>query len=365
MRLNCLGGRLPSQKQLKWSQLKVGLTVVLASAALMVLIILMSGGNLFTSKILLKSYFPDAGGLAQGAPVRLSGVDIGNVKRIQVVGEHHGTPVEVTMKVNTKYRSFLRKDSKTLLATAGVLGATYINIDSSQATKAEAQDGDILESRETAGYDDVIRAANSSLQNIDVLSKRLDRIVGFVESGQGSIGKLIYEARLYDQLSATVTQLQTLVNDVTQGNGSLGKFIENDDFYNRANATLDKVNQIIDNVNAGNGTIGKFLKDPSFYDNANKAITNIKQLTEDINAGKGAIGKLAKDQQFADKLQNTMNRISSVADQLDKGNGSAGLFLRDRAVYDNTNKLLTGTQDLIKAIRENPKKYLTIHLKIF
>ena len=361
-----LGGRLPSQKQLKWSQLKVGLTVVLASVALMVLIILMSGsGGLFTRKILLKSYFPDASGLAEGAPVKLSGVDIGNVKRIQVVGSHPGGSVEVQMKVNTRYRSFLRKDSKTLLATAGVLGATYINIDSSHATGPEAQDGDVLESSEVAGYDDVIRAANSSLQNMDVLIKRLDRIVGFVESGQGSIGKLIYEARLYDQLSATVTQLQTLVNDVTQGNGTLGKFIENDDFYNRANATLDKVNQMIDNVNAGNGTIGKFLKDPSFYDNANKAITNIKQLTDDINAGKGAIGKLAKDQQFADKLQNTMNRLSDVADQLEKGNGSAGLFLRDRAVYDNTNKLLTDTQDLIKAIRQNPKKYLTIHLKLF
>ena len=356
---------MPSQKQLKWSQLKVGLTVVLASAALMVLIILMGGGGFLTSKILLRSYFPDAGGLTEGAPVKLSGVDIGNVKTIHVVENNPAAPVEVTMKVNTRYRFFLRKDSVTLLATAGVLGATYINIDSSHATGAEAQDGDVLRSQESAGYDDVIRAANSSLQNMDVLIKRLDRIVGFVESGQGSIGKVIYDARLYNQLSATVTQLQTLVNDVAQGNGTLGKFIENDDFYNRANATLDKVNKIIDDVNAGNGTVGKFLKDPALYDNANKVIANVKQLTDDINAGKGALGKLAKDQQFADKLQNTMNRLSNVTDKLDEGNGSAALFLRDRAVYDNTDKLLTDTQDLIKAIRENPKKYLTIHLKIF
>jgi len=357
---------LPSQKQLKWSQLKVGLTVVIACAALMVLIILMSGsGGLFTSKIRVKSYFPDAGGLAQGAPVKLSGVDIGNVKNIRVVENHRGAPVEVEMKVNTRYRFFLRKDSVTLLATAGVLGATYINIDSSRAKGPEAQDGDVLQSAETANYDDVIRAVNSSLENLDVLIKRVDRIVGFVESGQGSIGKVIYDNRLYNQLSATVTELQTLVSDVTQGNGSLGKFIVNDDFYNRANATLDKVNHIIDDVNAGNGTIGKFLKDPSIYDNSNKAIANVKQLTDDINAGKGAIGKLAKDQQFADKLQNTMNRLSDLTDKLDEGNGSAALFLRDRAVYDNTNKLLTDTQDLIKAVRQNPKKYLTIHLKIF
>jgi phospholipid/cholesterol/gamma-HCH transport system substrate-binding protein len=55
-----LGGRLPSQKQLKWSQLKVGLTVVVASIVLGVLTILMSGGGLFTRKIVLICYFPDA-----------------------------------------------------------------------------------------------------------------------------------------------------------------------------------------------------------------------------------------------------------------------------------------------------------------
>ena len=71
---------MPSQKQLQWSQLKVGLTVLVASITLAVLIFLMSGtGGLFTHKIILKSYFDNAGGLRVGAPVRLAGVDVGNV----------------------------------------------------------------------------------------------------------------------------------------------------------------------------------------------------------------------------------------------------------------------------------------------
>jgi phospholipid/cholesterol/gamma-HCH transport system substrate-binding protein len=313
----------------------------------------------------VKSYFPDASGLTPGSPVRLSGVDIGNVKAIQVVPGRPLDPVEVVMKVNTKYRFFLRKDSVTLLSTAGVLGATYINIDSSHAKDAEAQDGDVLRSEEQKGYEDVVRAANSSLQNMDVLLKRMDRIVAFVESGQGSIGKLIYDPQLYNRVNATVAEFQGLVNDITQGNGSIGKLIENDDLYNKANASIDKINSLIDEVNSGNGTIGKFLKDPSLYNNANQTIANLKQLTDDVNSGKGAIGKLAKDQEFANKLQNTITRLSNLADKLDTGNGSAALFMRDPAVYNNTNKLLTETQDLIKAIRENPKKYLTIHVKVF
>lgn len=356
---------MPSQKQLKWSQLKVGLTVVFSAVLLGVLILLMSGGGMFTSKISIRSYFPDASGLRQGAPVRLSGVDIGNVKMIRVVSDRPLTPVEVTMKVNEKYHSFLRKDSTTILSTAGVLGESYINIDSSHAKGAEARDGDELISKDQPGYDDVIRSANSSLQNMDVLLKRMDRIIAFVESGQGSIGKLIYDPALYNRVNATVAEFQTLVDDIAKGNGSLGKLIEDDDLYNRANATIDKINQVIDEVNAGNGTMGKLLKDPALYNNANQTIANVKQLTDDINAGKGALGKMAKDQEFANKLQNTMNRLSDLMDRLNAGQGSAGKFLHDPALYDNTNKLLTDTQDLIKAVRQNPKKYLTIHLKLF
>ncbi|HEY6938640.1 MAG TPA: MlaD family protein, partial [Terriglobales bacterium] len=72
---------MASQKQLRWSELRVGLTVIFASIVLIILIFLMTGSSgLFTRKITLYSYFDNASGLRVGAPVRLEGVDIGNVK---------------------------------------------------------------------------------------------------------------------------------------------------------------------------------------------------------------------------------------------------------------------------------------------
>ena len=357
---------MPSQKQLKWSQLKVGITVIVASITLAVLIALMSGtGGLFTPMITLKSYFDDANGLRVGAPVRLSGVDIGNVKSIRVISNNPLTPVEVTMKVMTRYDFDLRKDSKTLLSTAGILGETYINIDSSGAKDRIAQNGDVLPSAEVPDFSDMVRSGQGTLQNMDALIKRMDRIIGFVESGQGSVGKLIYDPSLYNRVNSTVSDFQKLVSEISNGQGSLGKLIGNDELYDKANGTIDKVNKMIDDLNAGQGTAGKLLKDPSLYDNANKTIANVKQLTDDINAGKGALGKMAKDQEFANKLQNTMNRISDLTDRMDNGEGSVGKLLKDPALYDNSNKLLTDMQDLVKAVRQDPKKYLTIHLKLF
>jgi phospholipid/cholesterol/gamma-HCH transport system substrate-binding protein len=359
---------VPSQKQLKWSQLKVGLTVLAASVTLGILILLMSGtSGLFTKKITLRSYFDNAGGLREGAPVRLQGVDIGNVTDVRVVSDPSRklTPVQVTLKVSTKYHNNLRKDSVTLLSTAGVLGETYIDIDSALAKGPEVQQGDVLPTRETAQIEDVVRASQSTLQNLDALEKRVDRILAFIESGQGSIGKVIYDPSLYNRLNATIVQFQGLVNDVTSGKGSIGKLLVDDELYRNANATVAKLNAIIDDLNAGNGTAGKFLKDPTLYNTANDTIANVKKLTDDVNAGKGALGVLAKNQEFANKLQNTMSKLSDLSDRMNSGEGTIGKLLQDPSVYNNTNQLLQDTQELIKAIRQNPKKYLTIHLKIF
>src|SRR4029077_724179 len=124
-----------------------------SSITLGILILLMSGtSGLLTGKITRKSYFDNAGGLREGAPVRLQGVDIGNVADVRVVSDPNRkvTPVEVTLKVSPKYPKNLHKDSVTMLSTAGVLGETYIDIDSAQAKGPEAQEGDVLLTRETA-----------------------------------------------------------------------------------------------------------------------------------------------------------------------------------------------------------------------
>jgi phospholipid/cholesterol/gamma-HCH transport system substrate-binding protein len=327
---------LPSQKQLHWSQLRVGLTVVVASVTLMVLIFVMSGtGGWFTSKITLRSYFDNAGGLREGAPVRLAGVDIGNVKSIRIEIAKPTTPVEVTMKVNTKYSSYLRKDSVTLLSTAGVLGETYVDVNSSQAKGPEARDGDVLPARDQP------------------------------ELQEGSIGKVIYDPALYNQLNATVTEFKGLVDDIQSGKGSLGPLFTSDEAYKKAVAVIDKLNGMVDELQQGKGTAGKLLKDPELFDNANKTVANVRQLTDDINAGKGALGKFSHDQEFADKLQTTINNLAALSDRLEKGEGTAGLLFKDPGLYNNSNQMLVETRELVKSIRENPKKYLTFHVKVF
>ena len=363
------GKSLPSQKQVKWSQLRVGITVIVASLVLALLLFLMSGGisGLFSKRITLVSYFDNAEGLREGAPVRLSGVDIGNVIHIVVVPnkDKQATPVEVVMKVSTKYAFNLRRDTKTSLETAGVLGETFMDMDSSQAIGPPAQDGDTLDTRTHPDFNEVVRSSQSTLQNMDALLKRADRILAFAESGKGSLGKLIYDPTLYDRFSQTVTELKTVVDEIAKGQGSLGQLINSNDAYNKFVATLDKMNAVVDDLQQGKGSAGKFLKDPTLYNNANETVANLKQVSADLNAGKGTAGRLLKDEELAKKIDTTMTKLASLTSDLDAGKGTAGKLLKDERLYNNANHVLEETQGLIKAIRENPKKYLSIKLHIF
>ncbi len=357
---------MPSQQQVRWSQLRVGLTVIFASIVLAILIFLISGTtSIFTKNLMVHAYFDNAGGLRVGSPVRLNGVDIGNLSAIAIEPAHNPIPVDLVMKINSKFQKDLPSDALVTIATEGVIGGAYVDIDATQAKGPPVTDNAILKTKDRPDIMDVVRSSQTTLQNVQTLVQRVDRIVSSIESGQGSIGKLIYDPSLYNRLNLALGQVQAMVNDISSGKGSIGKLLYSDDVYNKLNAALDNVNKIVDDINAGKGSAGKFLKDEALYKNANDTIAKANALMTDINAGKGAIGLMAKDEEFRKKLDNTLDRVSKIADRMEAGEGSVGKLLKDPSLYNNVDQMTVEMRDLVKAIRENPKKYLVIHLKVF
>ncbi|HUQ50129.1 MAG TPA: MlaD family protein [Terriglobales bacterium] len=358
---------MPSQQELRWSQLRVGITVIIASLVLGVLIFLMSGtSGIFTKKLTLRAYFQSANGLRIGSPVTLQGVTVGNVKEIRIVPTRKPDPVEVTMKIaDSPATSAIKKDSKAGMTSAGVLGDLFIDIDSKAATGPPAADGDVLTSEEGSSIENVVKAGQGTLQNMDVLLKRMDRILQTVEQGEGSVGKFLKDPALFNKANALIGQMQEIVDGVSKGKGSIGKLLSDDELYRKINSSVDKLNKIVDDINAGKGNAGKFVKDEQLYKNANETLAKANKLMEDINAGRGTLGKVAKDEEFAKKIDNITTNLASMSSRMEAGEGSVGKLLKDPSLYNNADQMLVETRNLVKGIRENPKKYLTIHFKLF
>lgn len=359
---------MPSEKQVRWSQLRVGVTVIFATVTLAVLIFLMTGTTgLFTRKLNIRAYVDNAGGLRVGAPVRLEGVDIGNVTKIRVVSDPSRklTPVEIMMKISTKYADTMNTGCEVLLSTAGVLGEVFVDLDCRDVKGDPLKNNVELPTRDVPQLQDVVRASQGTLQNVDTLVKRMDSILSYVQSGQGSIGKVIYDPALFNRANDMLIQLQQIVAQANSTNGTIGKLLNSDELYSKLNGTVDNLNKIVDEINKGNGTAGKFIKDPALYDNANQTLAKANQLMSDINAGKGTLGKLTKDEALAKKVDESISHLNLILDRLEKGEGTAGQLLVNRSLYNNADATLASTHELIEAIRKDPKTYLTIHLKIF
>ena len=358
---------MPSQQEVQWSQLKVGVLVLVALSALTALVFLMSGntGGFLAGKITVRSFFENSAGLKVGAPVNLEGVTIGTVKSVRIVPERKLTPVEVTMRIGKKFTPALHADSKTSLETIGVLGDTVVDINSKFATGGPIQDNSELQTTETPNLSDVIKSSQGTIEQLNTILAKVDNLVDALNSGKGSIGKLINDPNLYDRAIATLNEIQGLVDQVGNGKGSIGKLIADDTLYNRANATVGKLEDVATQIDSGNGTIGKLIKDETVYNNFRDATANLNSLLKDINAGKGSIGVLAKDPKFADRLNDTVTKLDSILNRVDSGEGTIGQLMRNKDLYNHTDEMIQNTNNLITAVRQNPKKYLTIHLKIF
>ena len=101
------------------------------------------------------------------------------------------------------------------------------------------------------------------------------------------------------------------------------------------------------------------------YNDLRQSADNLNQLLAGINQGKGAIGLMAKDPKFAQKLNDTVTNLNTILNNINQGEGTIGQLAKNPALYHHVDDLMTNSNKLIDAFRQNPKKYLTIQLKIF
>ncbi len=358
---------MPSQKELRWSQLKVGILALAAFAALTVLIFLMSGstGGLFTRKIHLKAYFGNANGLKVGAPVTLDGVTVGNVTSVRIMPAHEVTPVEVMIDVSKKFMPSLHTDSTAAIDQAGVLGDAFLDISSIKARGPQPADNSTLPTAAIPGIQDVIRTSQGSIEAVTDVIHRVGMLVDTINSGQGTAGVMLNDPVVAKKIVRTIDQLQALTNGLSSGKGTLGKLLTDDELYTRANSTITKLDTIATELQSGQGSAGKLLKDDTLYKNLNSAIENTNALLAGINSGKGSLGKLAKDPAFAEKVETSLDHLNTLLQGMNEGKGSLGQFVVNRSMYDSLDKTVKDTGELVTGIRKNPKTYLTVHVKLF
>jgi phospholipid/cholesterol/gamma-HCH transport system substrate-binding protein len=357
---------MPAAKKVRWAQLRVGVMAIVSMVIAAVLIFLLSSQKpIWENYATIYTYMEDSAALAKGSPVRLNGILIGSVDRAELSGSHDPSRiVRVVMKVRRDRLKDIPIDSIAGISAENVLGTKFINISMGRSRVALQPNGEV-KSEPSAEIQDLVRKGFGLFDAAQAILVRIDKIVGLVESGQGSIGKFLVDEEFYNRLVKTVAELQNVAGALSSGKGTLGKLLYDEALYSEARTSLARLDQLIADLQAGQGTAGKFLKDPALYDETRASIAQVRKLLDDINAGKGTLGKLLKDEGAYNQIQGVLGKVDTTLDRINSGQGTIGQLLVNPQLYDSMRGLSGELQGLVKDIRANPKKFLRLKLSLF
>lgn len=358
---------MPSATKTRWSQLKVGAVAAVALIILAALVITMSGSNpLFRETSEAFVYFDDSFAMTAGAtPVRLNGILVGKVARVDLSGSNDlNRTVKVTLSLNQESLAMIPVDSTAGLAQQNLLGARYINIKRGKSTQS-LQPGGEIKTEDTTEIQDMLDQGKTTLSALQAILTRVENLVIEIEDGQGTIGKFLRDESLYNNLVSTTDEMKKLVVAFNNPNSTLGRIINEEDLYQDIRGTMGKVNQLVDGLNNGEGTLGKLLKDPSLHDDVQGAVADLRETLRLINQGEGTVGKLMTTDTLHRRLEDTMTRLDNVLDKINTGEGTVGQLLNNPALYESMDNTMREMQGFMKDFRANPKKFLTIQLKLF
>lgn len=358
---------MPSKEKISFAQLRVGILGIVALACIALIIFLLTGNmTWFQKAIPLYAYTSDAAGLVAGAPVRINGIGAGKVDRVGLSGETNPQRViKIDFDVNEPMLKEIPKDSVVSISSDNLLGSTKF-LQVTKGTSPETiQAGGTLKSQNTQQFDQLVAQGFSVLDSAQDILQKISGIVGQVEVGKGTIGKLLVDESLYNNATATVGQLQQLATTLNSRTGTIGKLINDDTLYMQAHDVIDRINQIVQGMQQGQGTAGLLLKDPKMYNDLDASITQLNTLLGNLNAGKGTAGQLLKSDTIARQVSETLRKVDTTLDKVNSGQGTIGQLLSNPALYDE----LTGTtrelHSVLQDFRANPKKFLQIRLHIF
>ena len=358
---------MPSREEIQWSQLKVGGLVLAALAVLTGLIFLMTGssGGIFAHKITLRAYFS---GCRRGKRWRSSDARRGHHWQRDTDACRSRSESQSSRSGHAggeRYRLDLHTDSTASITQAGVLGDSYVNIDSTHAFGPPPLNNAELQSGGAPSIQDVISSSQVSIEEINRLMHKIERLVDTLNTKQGTVGELLNDPELARKVVHVAADLETISANLSAGKGSAGKFLSDESMYNHLNSAAGHLDNVATTLDEGKGSLGKLLKDETFTNNLNSAVTNANQLMAQINSGKGAMGEMIKDPAVAKKLDDTITNLDSLLKGINEGQGTAGQLVKNRALYDHLDQTADQAQQLIKGMREDPKKYLVIQLKVF
>ena len=346
---------MPRTRSLAWAELKIGIVTLFALFMTALLIFAVGGtGGFFWQNYSLKVVFDNVAGLKEGSPVRVAGVEVGSVSKVQLFGRN----VEVWFEVTNNMKPLVTTKSIASIGSISLLGEGSVDITAAPEGTSVPPWGYV-----TAG------TAEGSIAHLTQVAtnghNEAGKLVADLRAGKGTVGKLFTDDAVYQDLDEFVRSAERVAKQLADGKGTLGKLTSDPRVYNDLQKSIDNLNTITGRIRNGEGSLGHLLTDQTFSKSLTSTTQKLDSISGRLDRGEGTAGKLLTDEALYKRLDSVTGRLDSLIAQLNAGEGTAGQLLHDKQLYENMNQAATDLRGLIREITKDPKKYLNVKVSIF
>ncbi|HUP88029.1 MAG TPA: MlaD family protein [Longimicrobiales bacterium] len=298
--------------------------------------------DVFASRYTIITQLESVAGLKEGAPVTLAGQQIGQVEKIEFIPmrlKRNDNNLSVHLKVAERVQSQIRRDSRAAVRSQGLLGDKFVDISPGTMQMAMLKANDTIQAIVAMDMDQFLAQATQMMDSVGLVIGDLREITGTIARGEGTIGKMLHDERLYARMIGTTAELEHVLASINNGNGTLSRLIQDPGMYNRLMSAVTRMDSLGNSLLHGRGSIAQLLRSDSLYNG----------LVSMSRKGDAAAGN------FAD-----------IARKLNDPNGSINKFMTDPRLFDEFLKSVIDLQTLLADVRANPKKYVPpVNVKVF
>jgi phospholipid/cholesterol/gamma-HCH transport system substrate-binding protein len=297
---------------------RVGLFFLLGVALIWVTFETLRGGTVFKDKgYTLIAGFETLKELKPGDEVRMAGVQIGEVQKTQLSGSSRRA--EAILRINSNVK--IKADAVATIAMSGLIGLNTISIDLGSANAPDLPPGAEIQTRNSADF-------NTMMSQIGDLGKKLESALGNLGTALTGDGKSPGIVQKVDQLvtenreniQKTTANLSDITNKVNKGEGTLGKLVNDSKLHDDLVAAIGEIKN-----SAGE---------------AKSFIANAQKIVDEVKKGQGAIGALVFDQKAGDDIKASIANLRTMSDKLQKGESTLGRLLNDDSIYRDAQAIM-------------------------
>lgn len=317
--------------------------------------------SLFDEPQELVVFAEDARGLRKGSPVLYAGVRWGEVTA--VVPDLDRPPserVRIELELDEPIRLF--EDHEVTIEAASVLGGVQLGIDPGrpEAGEIEARTDDPLQATSSP---DVLAAVGELVEeNREPLRNAIagiEEIVTMVRSGEGTIGRLLTDEELANDVANSIEAIQgtfdnfeALTEELRGGQGTIGKLIYDtklyddiEEFVQGLEEFTSDASRLLDDARNGEGLFATLVYDAETAENVRVALESVRSAATKIDEGTGTIGRLLNDGTIADEIEALIRTFNNP-------DGTIGRLINDPKLYEDVMQIVADVQDATSALRE-------------